>query len=133
MRSFHWLLGSWESQRKSGMMVERWHLLNDSSLAGSSTLFKADGNAQLLEDIELVYRGNQYFYIVSASGQNGGEKVSFLIRQCSDSGFLAENPQHDFPRRIRYRLMGSDSILATIDGGEANPEQKIDFSFRRKR
>jgi hypothetical protein len=29
--------------------------------------------------------------------------------------------------------MGSDSILATIDGGEANPEQKVDFSFRRKR
>jgi hypothetical protein len=133
MRSFQWLLGSWESQRKAGMMVESWSVLNDSSLAGISLLYKPVGDKQLLEEVELVCRNENYFYIASAPGQNGGDRVSFQIRQYSDSGFLAENPQHDFPRRIRYRLIGKDSILATIDGGEANPEQKVEFSFRRKR
>jgi hypothetical protein len=133
MRSFQWLLGSWESQRKSGMMEEGWRNINDSSLAGRSTLMKPDGTTQLLEEIELVYRNKKHFYIASDLNQNGGSKVSFQITQFSDSGFLAENPQHDFPRRIRYRLIGKDSILATIDAGAENPQQKVDFSFRRKR
>jgi hypothetical protein len=133
MQPFQWLLGNWESLRKAGMMEEGWRSVNDSSLAGRSTLIKPDGTAQVLEEIELVYRNKQYFYIVSDLNQNGGSKISFKISQFSESGFLAENPQHDFPRRIRYRLIGKDSILATIDGGEASPDQKVDFSFRRKR
>jgi hypothetical protein len=133
MDAFLWLEGNWETQRKAGIMEESWRVVDDSSMAGRSTLHKPDGSSQIFENIELAYRDGAYHYIVVSPTENGGEHVSFQISSFTDSGFTAENPKHDFPKRIVYRHISRDSILATIDGGPGQPGERVRFPFSRKK
>jgi hypothetical protein len=42
-----------------------------------------------------------------------------------------ENPTHDFPKRIGYRLVSSDSLEAWIDGGAESKGPKISYGSTR--
>lgn len=132
MKPFRWLEGRWESQRTSGIMEESWRTVDDSSMAGRSVLQKPDGSSQLFEHIELVYRDNVYHYVVTSPAENGGDQVFFRLSSFTDSGFTAENPQHDFPKRIMYRYLRPDSIQATIDSGPGQAGERVEFPFRKK-
>lgn len=44
-----------------------------------------------------------------------------------------ENPNHDFPQRIIYRLVTVDSLVARIEGRIDGKERSSDFPYRRAR
>jgi Domain of unknown function (DUF6265) len=133
MEPFKWVLGDWQTERKSGIMTESWKRLNDSSFEGKSYMTSREGAQKVLEEMQLVYRKKVYHFISAVPGQNKELPVSFAINDFSDKHFLAENPAHDFPRRIKYERMKQDSLHAWIDGGPANAEQRVDFYFSRKK
>ena len=131
MDSFKWVLGDWQMERKSGVMTESWKQVNDSSYEGKSYMTSKAGENKMLEEMQLVYRQKKYHFISAVPGQNKELPVSFSVNTFSDGHFVAENPEHDFPRRISYQLMKQDSLHAWIDGGPANVEQRVDFYFSR--
>lgn len=131
MDSFQWMAGSWKMETKRGMIMETWISSNDSTLAGESIRVNLTGGTDLLEKIQLVYRNHAYYYIPVAQGQNKNKPVSFKITKFTDTGFVAENPEHDFPKRITYQLENRDSLHAVIDGGPLQPEKKSDFYYSR--
>ena len=132
MESFNWLNGSWIMKKQNGSyLMENWMASNDSTLAGESLNFSATGQSLVSETLQLVYRNNEYFYISTVKGQNNGEAVKFKISSHSENGFVAENPGHDFPKRIIYKLVNEDSIYAFIDGGSSASEKKINFYYSR--
>jgi hypothetical protein len=133
MEPFNWLLGEWQMERKSGVMTESWKMVNDSSFEGKSYMTSKAGENKMLEEMQLIYRQKKYHFISVVPGQNKELPVSFLIKTISFGQFLAENPDHDFPRRISYQFMKPDSLHAWIDGGLANVEQRVDFYFSRKK
>ena len=133
MEPFYWLLGDWQMERKSGVLIESWKKVNDSSFEGKSYMTSKDGAQKVLEEMQLVYRKKGYHFISAVPGQNKELPVSFTIHDFSDKHFLAENPAHDFPRRIKYELMKQDSLHAWIDGGMSNAAQRVDFYFSRKK
>ena len=133
MKSFNWLQGSWQMQTRRGIIVEKWAVANDSSYAGESKMIRADGTEIPLEKIELAFRNGNYYYIPTVKNQNGEQPVEFKITSLSETGFVAENPQHDFPKRIRYTLVNRDSIHAVIDDGAATPVKKSNFYYSRKK
>jgi hypothetical protein len=132
MNSFRWMIGTWETPRKSGIMRETWKVANDSSFDGVSVMVNTQGDIRLLEQMELIRRDGRYFFTSVAPGENDGKRISFRIEDYSDKHFEAVNLQHDFPKRIMYRFSGPDSLFARIDGGPSAPEQKVDFHFKRK-
>lgn len=133
IKSFKWLQGSWQMQTQRGVITEKWIISNDNTLAGKSTLVRADGTEIQLEKIELVSRTGNYYYIPTVKNQNGERPVEFKITSHNDAGFVAENPQHDFPKRITYTLVNKDSIHAIIDDGTATAVKKSDFFYSRKK
>lgn len=128
---FKWLSGSWKMTTKRGAIVESWTVINDSSMQGGSVFIKNETDSTLLETISLVFRNNKYYYIPVTSRQNDNKPVSFAITSFDRKGFVAENPEHDFPKRITYRLITIDSIHAFIDGGPSMTEKKSDFYYSR--
>jgi hypothetical protein len=92
-----------------------------------------DGSTQPFENIDLVLRHDRLEYRVRTTGDSAAPVVSFQLTSFTDTGFVAENQAHDFPKRIIYRLIRKDSLVATIDAGPAAPEEKVDFTFSRKR
>lgn len=133
MEPFNWLLGDWQTERKSGVMTESWKQVNDSSYEGKSTIKNKEGGVKILEEMQLVFRDKKYLFISAVPGQNKELPVSFLIQNFSMVHFIAENPGHDFPKRISYKLMKPDSLHAWIDGGPSNADQRVDFYFSRKK
>lgn len=132
MEPFKWLLGDWQSERKSGVLTESWKQVNDSSYEGKSYMTSKAGENKMLEEMQLIYRQKKYHFISVVPGQNKELPVSFAINDFSYNHFLAENPAHDFPRRIKYELIKQDSLHAWIDGGLSNADQRVDFYFSRK-
>jgi len=133
MEPFKWLLGDWQTERKSGVMTESWARVNDSSFEGKSYMTSREGAQKVLEEMQLVYRKKAYHFISAVPGQNKELPVSFAINDFSNNQFLAENPAHDFPQRIKYELIKQDSLHAWIDGGLSNSDQRVDFYFSRKK
>ncbi|RXK60968.1 hypothetical protein ESA94_10970 [Lacibacter luteus] len=133
VKSFHWLKGSWQMQTRRGVITEKWAVANDSTLSGESSITRADGTIIPLEKIELAFRKGHYYYIPTVKNQNGEQPVEFKITTHSEKGFVAENPQHDFPKRISYTLVNADSIHAVIDDGLETPVKKSNFYYSRKK
>jgi hypothetical protein len=131
MKAFRWLIGSWRMNTNKGSIAEEWKTITDHSYAGKSWFINKDSSIRPFEKIQLLYKNKQYYYIPTADGQNNELPVEFRITSFSSSGFVAENPQHDFPKRITYKLINKDSIHAWIDAGPSMPEKKSDFYYSR--
>ena len=131
--TFGWLKGEWVMQRRNGTLVETWEMINDSTMNGSSYVISASGEKRVLENLQLVRRNNEWNYISAVRNQNNSQPVSFRITNLGKDGFVAENPSHDFPKRIRYSRIGTDSIHAVIDGGPETPQKKSDYFYSRKK
>jgi hypothetical protein len=130
VNQFSWLNGYWEMIDKDGKVAEKWKHVNDSLMDGISDFIKGDSVIPF-ETMRMLRRGNDFYYEAKAAGQNNEQPVAFKLSSFSDSGFVAENPAHDFPKRITYRLVNKDSIHAFVDGGPAMPDKKSDFYYSR--
>lgn len=117
---------------KNGKMVESWEMKNDSTFIGKSFILKADGSKHMLENIELVYRMKEVFYIPTVENQNNRQPVKFKLLAYNENSFSAVNNEHDYPKQISYWLNGNDSLHAKIDDGEDVPLKFSNFYFTRK-
>ena len=131
IQSFNWLIGTWKMNTQRGVIHEKWNAFNDSTLTGESTITRHTGETFLQEKLELAFRGKDYYYIPATQGQNNNQPVPFRITSHSEKGFVAENPEHDFPKRIIYNRVNKDSIHAYIDGGPDLPAKRADFYYSR--
>lgn len=131
VKPFKWLEGSWTMKTKRGMIKETWKPGTDTTLQGESRMLYPGGEEKLLETLTLLYAEGNYYYVSKVNGQNNNEAVSFRITSYHEQGFVAENPGHDFPKRISYTLVGKDSVHAYIDGGASMPAKRSDFYYSR--
>ncbi len=131
VKPFKWLEGSWTMTTKRGALIESWKTSAENKMEGSSKLFYKTGQERVMENLELVFENGKYYYISKVNNQNNNEPVWFTITSHSEKGFVAENPEHDFPKRITYELVNEDSIHAWIDGGPSMTDKKSDFYYSR--
>ncbi|HRE37928.1 MAG TPA: DUF6265 family protein [Chitinophagaceae bacterium] len=127
---FSWLNGQWAMTEKEGTITEEWKPVNDSLMEGKSDLVTGDSVIPF-ETIRIFREDTEFYYEAKAAGQNKEQPVVFKVTSFSDTGFVAENPQHDFPKRISYTLINKDSIHAFVDGGAAMPNKKSDYYYSR--
>jgi hypothetical protein len=58
-------------------------------------------------------------------------EVVFRAAAPAASEAVFENPAHDFPKRIGYRLVSPDSLEAWIDDGAKGKGPKISYGYHR--
>ncbi len=127
-----WLLGSWKGVAGQGVSIERWYKQDDSTYAGMGLFIK--GNVTLSqESIKLVQTGKDLYYIPTVKGQNNDQPVTFKLISATDKQLVFENPQHDFPQKIMYSLVTSDSLVAVISGVEKGKEHAVSFPMLRQK
>jgi hypothetical protein len=114
-KEFHWLTGTWKMKDKPA--IEQWRVAKDSkTLEGISYRIKG-ADTTVTEEIKLVLKEDSFYYVPDVAGDQG--PVDFKITQRGAASFVAENPEHDFPKLIRYALVRKDehdTLEATIEG-----------------
>jgi hypothetical protein len=110
-----WFLGRWENKTPEGTFSEEWKTENDSLYLGES-YFINNNNTLFAEKVRLEQRKNDLFYIVSVPNQNEEQPVAFKLTSSTNDYLVFENPEHDFPKKITYKLVTKDSLYAEISG-----------------
>jgi hypothetical protein len=64
------------------------------------------------EALRLHERDGRLVYTAAPSGQ---ATTDFTSTAVSDAEVVFENPEHDFPQRIVYTLVGADSLRARVE------------------
>jgi hypothetical protein len=126
IKEFDWLSGSWEMKTTTGILLEVWTIESDSSMQGRSFKVKTSGDTVVLESIQLVCHNGACAYVPIARGQNNGMPVRFAIEETGQFSFMASNPSHDFPQKIKYRREGS-ALYASVSADK----KEIKYSFTR--
>jgi hypothetical protein len=123
-----WFLGYWENVTKEFIAKEIWTQKNDSVLFAESFITVAKDTV-FYEKVDLTERNDSLFYIVSVRDQNQEKPVSFYLTKATENQMVFENPKHDFPNKIVYTKITSDSLVATIYGSKKSEV----FPMKRKK
>jgi len=127
-----WLIGAWENKTTRGTLYESWQRENDSTFAGKSYFLK-EKDTVVLETVFIEQRNANLFYIPTVKGQNNEQPVTFALTSSSDTLLVFENAAHDFPQKITYTRMSSDSLLAEISGIVKGQSKSQRFPMRKSR
>lgn len=116
------LEGTWKMENQD--IYEHWDKLNDYSMKGFSYKVK-DGEMKVSEYIDITYKNGRTIYTATVIRQNQGKGVDFTAT-VSDSMLIFENPEHDFPKKIVYKILSDTEISIMISDGDHNgPSYKI--------
>lgn len=126
------LTGAWAMNTSRGQILETWDAGGANILNCKSYRITAQDTV-LLESIQLIKTGSEVHYVSTVSGQNNGQPIKFTLTSSANNRYVFENPNHDFPKRIVYDILGKDIIHAWIDGGEQAKMKRSDFYYHRIR
>ncbi len=98
-----WILGSWERQngKPEEEHFEKWWKVSDRELRGIGVVTSSTDTV-FVEKLGIVIRAGRVYYV--ADVPENPEPVYFAFTQWEDRSFVSENPEHDAPKRIAYRL-----------------------------
>lgn len=132
-RELRVLEGTWFMPQDRGDRLEIWAVQDDSTLNGRGLRIKAEnGDTVLLETMQLELRGEVITYYATVRGQNKNEPVAFELTLADRDGYLFENPAHDNPQKIRYRLLGNRELQVTTEGKRGSRTVTDEYVFERE-
>ena len=124
-----WLQGCWQASSPRRIIEENWTAPRGRSMLGVSRTLRSDS----LVEYELVVVSERAGVLTYHAHPSGQEGAIFTARAASDSMVVFENPAHDFPQRVGYRRIGTDSLLAWIEGSVQGTARRVEFPYARAR
>ena len=132
LKTMDWLVGTWENKSDFGDIQERWEKVNDSVFQGYSYMIK-DTDTLHSESIAMEIKDEQVLYIPIVKGQNNDQPVIFLLTKQTPKQLVFENPKHDYPNKIVYNQITSDSLVAVISGMQQGKASTDSFPMKKKK
>jgi len=123
-----WLSGCWAAINQETGSGEQWMPPAGGTMLGVNRTVR-DSKTVAFEFMRIVEQDDGGLeFIASPSGQS---TASFLMVSVNDRKVIFENPNHDFPRRIIYRLLSDEDLLGRIEGTIDGEERAVDFPMKR--
>ena len=123
-----WLSGCWAATNQDTGSGEYWMPPAGGTMLGMSRTI-SDGATVAFEFIRIVATGDGgLVFIASPSGQ---DTTGFALVSVSDHEVIFENPDHDFPQRIIYRLISDEDLVGRIEGTINGTARAIDFPLKK--
>lgn len=113
--SFDWLLGNWKRTNEAeGLQTfEHWKKINENEFNGHGFTLKASDTVWQ-ESIKLIKIEKQWNYIVKL--HDAKTSTIFKVTKIEMNSFTCENPDNEFPKKIRYTKV-EKGINSVISGG----------------
>jgi len=122
-----WLSGCWATTNQETGSGEQWMPPAGGTMLGMNRTVR-DSKTVAFEFMRIIEKDDGGLeFIASPSGQ---AMASFLMVSVKDREVIFENPDHDFPRRIIYRLLSDGDLLGRIEGTIDGEERAVDFPMK---
>src|SRR5882757_3712156 len=99
-QDFKWLEGKWKEDNNKSFEV--W-VSKGNVLKGTGYKLGADGSKTINEEMSVEKKQNDFVFTSDVAGPQGA--IDFKITSHDSNSFVAENPAHDFPKKISYKRM----------------------------
>ena len=124
-----WLAGCWSRADADAGSGEQWTAPAGGTMLGVSRTVR---NGRTVEFEFVVIRGTADGALVYQAHPSGQASAEFRLMHAGDGEVVFENPAHDFPQRIGYRLDEDGTRLtAWIEGTRGGTTRRIPFPMRR--
>jgi CubicO group peptidase (beta-lactamase class C family) len=125
-----WLMGTWKHETATSTTFESWRKASDKTLEGESwRVNKATQQKVFGESILLAEMGDGVFYLPKTS--DNPLPVAFKLNTSNAKEIVFENPQHDFPQKISYKLNADGTVTALVEGVEKEQARKLEFKYAK--
>lgn len=124
--SLTWLAGCWEFTRGARRVTEQWMRPDGGTLMGMSRT-TTDGKTVEYEFL-IVREGVKGLELVAKP--SGQAEAIFTATSVGAREVVFENPTHDFPQRITYRMTGEGGLNAVVEGDVKGQRQAVQFPYR---
>jgi hypothetical protein len=120
------LTGCWKFERNDRIVEEHWLAPSGGSLLGVS---RTVAGGKTVDYEFLLIRDLPEGLTLIAKPSNQPE-ARFKVSSKTADEIVFENPAHDFPQRIRYRIAG-DALHARVEGMMSGKARGVDFPYKR--
>jgi hypothetical protein len=127
LESFASLAGCWERNDRGSIFAEMWMKPAGTSIMGTGRTVK-NGKTADYEYLRIEQREDAIYYV--AKPRANAQETAFKLVKWAANDFVFENPEHDFPQRILYKING-DSLTARIEGTRNGKTSAFDFPMKR--
>jgi hypothetical protein len=123
-----WMSGCWASTEEEPGSGEQWMAPAGRSMLGMSRTVRGGATVavEFLRITEVEDGG-----IVLVTLPSGQQATTFALVSQSENEVVFENPEHDFPQRVTYRLMSEKLLAGRIEGTINGAVRTIDFPMRK--
>lgn len=129
-KKLYTLEGTWKMNTKWGAICEEWKKMDKNYLQNKGYMIKGKDTI-INERVALTNTAAGIFYTSTVEDQNNKQPIAFKMTKAENNMFVFENPAHDFPKRIVYKLVTTDSLHAFIDDG-TEKGKKQNFYYKRQ-
>jgi hypothetical protein len=123
-----WLAGCWAQQGREAGSVEQWMTPAGGLMLGMARTLK---NGRVVEFEFMQIRADAEGKLSYIAQPQGRPPTEFKPLRQGEAEAVFENPAHDFPQRVLYRLAAPDRLVARIEGQMNGKERGIDFPMQR--
>jgi hypothetical protein len=115
------LLGTWKVEGRE--QYEVWEKGGKEELKGHGFKMKSQ-QKHITETLVIRKQHEQWVYEATVPDQNEGKSIAFVLKVEGDSLYSFENPRHDFPQKIQYRILDARRLEVMVSADSQG------FSYR---
>jgi hypothetical protein len=119
--SIAWIAGHWRSTAGGETTEELWLPPRGGMMLGLNRGVRGEKKATF-EYLRIEGDAKGVVYLASPSG---AKPTPFRLTEADDNRALFENPDHDFPKKIEYKLNGN-KLTASIAGDKPGPSWTLE-------
>ena len=121
-----WMAGCWRQDAGGRVIDEFWMAPAGGLMLGTGRTV-AKGRVVEFEFMQIREDAGRLVFTAKPSGQ---PEASFAAIKTGAREVVFENPSHDFPQRVMYRLDG-DTLTGRIEGSQNGKPRSVEFPLRR--
>ena len=128
LKAVSWMAGTWHAEGPNRTIEEQWMEPAGKLMLGMSRTVSQRG--AFFEFLRLEARADGVYYVAQPGGR---PPTDFKLARSSAGEAVFENLQHDFPKRIIYRLDSPVDLTARVEGDAGGKERPQEFKYKRKK
>ena len=122
-----WMAGHWASEVDGERTEEVWLGPGGRIMLGMNRSLHENGHADF-EYLRIEQRKDSIVYVASPGGRT---PTDFTLVDCGKDFALFANPEHDFPKEIRYELT-PEGLHARVSGAVGGKEQAEEWTWKKR-